>query len=84
VGEAPASGAVGFGGGNADGGVQREAVQVPGWRARAGRVERGRERVAVHLGRPAAGAVNGSMWQCCEDCCRQSTATVADLKRKPC
>jgi hypothetical protein len=30
VGEVPAGGAVGLGGGYADGGVQREAVQVPG------------------------------------------------------
>lgn len=30
MGEVPAGGAVGLGGGYADGGVQREAVQVPG------------------------------------------------------
>jgi len=48
VGEVPAGGAVGLGGGHADGSVQREAVQVPGGGARAGRAVRGRERVALH------------------------------------
>ena len=44
LGEVPSGGAVRLGGGHADGGAQREAVQVPGWRARARRAERGRER----------------------------------------
>jgi len=58
VSEVPAGGAVGLGGCHADGGVQREAVQVPGRGARAGRAVRGRERVALHRSRPAARAVD--------------------------
>jgi len=49
VGEVPAGGAVGLGAGHADGGVQREAVQMPSRRARAGRAVRGRERVALRI-----------------------------------
>lgn len=40
-----------------EGGVEPEAVQVPGWRAGAGGAERRREGVALDLGGPAAVAV---------------------------
>ena len=57
AGEAPPGGTVRFGGGDADGGVECEAVQMPGRRSGARRAEWGGERVVLDLRRPAAGPV---------------------------
>src|SRR5690348_6789734 len=58
-GEAPAGRAVRLGGGDPDDRVEPEPVEVPGRRSGARRAERGGERVARHLGRPATVPVDG-------------------------
>src|SRR5205823_979852 len=52
--EAPARRAVRLRGRDAEGGMEREAVELPGRRPGARRAERGGERVLADLGRPPA------------------------------